>query len=343
MASTIRVFFATNRNRLADQNGQADFGELAGPDVRGLAFGRAVVENVVLDDPGSGQITECEVVNFGGIGPELSEQILREDTDIVVFAHGAANTFRDAVQRAAFNANWINAEPGRDVTMLVFSWPSRNYRFFNLLGDLVNYRLDQAQARSSDMHFVEFLQCLYRFQPDLGGRRLTLLAHSMGNYMLGFGIERWFATPRTAQRLFDTTVLAAADEFSVTFGRPNGQRLSDLWEITPQITVYTNRDDVLMHASHIANGDWRLGYDAAPNRADKAFFSPDRYAFVDCTDNEDFTNSFLNSPDRSHQYDRQSKTVRRDIARVLKSLAIPVGGRVYHDARNVFTIPIPGA
>ena len=253
-----------------------------------------------------------------------------------------------AIKRSAFNREWFAASgvAEADTTVLAFSWPSGGELFASLPDPPdTAYRHDQDMAGRSSAHLASFLRNVLTLvdRTRRAGKRAFLLAHSMGNYMLGFGVERWFATPRTAQRLFDTTVLAAADEFSITFGRPNGQRLSDLWEITPQITVYTNREDVLMHASHIANGDWRLGYDAAPNRADKAFFSPDRYAFVDCTDNEDFTNSFLNLPDRSHQYYRQSKTVRRDIARVLKSLAIPVGGRVYHDARNVFTIPIPGA
>jgi esterase/lipase superfamily enzyme len=39
------------------------------------------------------------------------------------------------------------------------------------------------------MHFVEFLQALHRFRHSIGARRLTLLAHSMGNYVLGFGVE----------------------------------------------------------------------------------------------------------------------------------------------------------
>jgi esterase/lipase superfamily enzyme len=343
MAGAIKVYFATNRNRLADQNGQANFGELAGTGVQGIAYGAATVENVALETPNAGTITACSVVNLGSIGQDLSAQILAEDKDIVVFIHGAANTFRDSIQRAAFNCNWINQEPGRGVVVLVFSWPARHYKLWDLVSDLVNYRLDQAQAQASETHFVEFIQSLYRFQPSLGGRRLTLLAHSMGNYALGFGLERWFATPRAAQTLFDATVLAAADEPSNTFGLPNGGRLSDLWQISRHVTTYTNQQDVLMHASHIANGDWRLGFNGPANHADTKFFPAQHYVFVDCTRNEDFTQPLLEAPDRSHQYYRQSKTVRRDVARVLKGLEVPAGGRQYDTTGNVTTVPIPGA
>jgi esterase/lipase superfamily enzyme len=342
MPDTIKVFFATNRNRLADQNGQAAFGEVAGPTVQGLVFGAATVENVGLVDPGDGQITACEVMNSGAIGPELSAQILDGGNDILVFMHGAANTFQDALQRAAFNCNWINAEPGRNVTVLVFSWPARHYDFLNLLGDLVNYRLDQRQAEASAAHCVEFLGALGRFQPALGGRRLMLLAHSMGNYVLGFGIERWFATPVPVNQLFDSIILAAADEQSDTFALADGRRLANLRQITPRIAVYSSREDVLMLASRLVNGNFRLGFDGPPNRADRTFFPPGMYEFLDCTANRDFTDPFLASPDRTHQYYRQSVSVRQDVARVLKGVAAPAGARTFDAVRNVFSLPILG-
>jgi hypothetical protein len=109
---------------------------------------------------------------------------------------------------------------------------------------------------------------------------------------------------------------------------PNGERLSDLWKLTPRITVYSSREDVLIFASHIFNRDWRLGHDGPPNRADNRFFSPTEYVFVGCTENEDFTGSSAHAPDRSHQYYRQSVSVRTDVARVLKGLASPEGARV---------------
>jgi esterase/lipase superfamily enzyme len=221
----IEIFFATNRNRLADQNGQAAFGSLAAPGAQGIAFGACTVDNVGDADPGTGTITELKVVNFGGIGPELGARILADPgTDVLVFVHGAANTFRDAMQRAAFNTHWINQLPGRPVTMIAFSWPALHYNLADIVGDLRDYHLDQAQARASDVHFVEFLQALTQLKATMGSRRLSLLAHSMGNFMLGFGVQRWFATPRDLPPLFDQVVLAAADEPSGTFATPDGGR-----------------------------------------------------------------------------------------------------------------------
>jgi hypothetical protein len=129
------------------------------------------------------------------------------------------------------------------------------------------------------------------------------------------------------------------DEPSDTFGMPNGARLSDLWQLTGRITVYSSREDVLILASHIANGDWRLGHAGPPNREDTNFFPPAEYVFIDCTKNEDFTVSFLSEPDRSHQYYRESLTVSADIARVLKGLDPPDGARAYDPKGNVYSLP----
>jgi esterase/lipase superfamily enzyme len=141
----IEVFFATNRNRLPDKNGMADFGDLASPSVKGIAFGVAAVDNVNLDHPDAGQITEVDVLDFGGIGPQLAAKILADPgRDILVFAHGAANTFADALRRAAFNRSWIDQAPGRGTTVIVLSWPATSYRLWNLAADLRDYRHDQS-------------------------------------------------------------------------------------------------------------------------------------------------------------------------------------------------------
>jgi len=338
----IDVFFATNRNRLADTDGVANFGDLALPDVKGIAFGTATISNVNVNDPGSGQITKVQVMSFGDISAELAAQILASpERDIVIFIHGAANTFRDGLQRAAFNQNWVSQPPGRGVVFIVFSWPATSYELWNVLADLTDYRRDQSEARASGLHFVEFLRALYRFRAAIGRRRLTLLAHSMGNYVLGFGVERWFSVRHDAAnpKLFEDVILAAADEPSDSFAMPNGERLSDLWKLTQRTTVYSSREDVLIFASRIVNRDWRLGHDGPPNRADTRFFPTAEYVFVDCTENEDYISASAHSLDRSHQYYRQSISVRADIARVLKALPLPDGARVYNEKGNVNTLP----
>ncbi len=339
----IEVFFATNRNRLPDQDGAASFGSLVAPDAPGLAFGSATVANVQFDDPGSGVVSDARVVDFGEMGIELQARLLADGRDVFVFVHGAANTFVDSLQRAAFNVNWINQGPGRDMVALVFSWPATHYNVWNMLGDLRDYRLDQGQARDSAGHMVEFLRALHRLRDGLGERRMSLLAHSMGNYALAFGVERWFRTQRHTRTLFDSVVLAASDVVSTTFAAPTdafpaptGERLADLWMLSNSISVYASRNDVLMLASHIANGDWRLGFDGPPNRAETRSFPLSQYAFIDCTTNRDFTS---NSLDETHQYYRQSATVRVDVARVLKGVAPPPDARAYDGRRNVYTLP----
>jgi esterase/lipase superfamily enzyme len=133
----VEIVFATNRNRIADQGGQADFRSLAAPGVQGIAFGCCTVAGVELYDSSAGRIAAVEVMNYGGIGPELAAHGLTDPArDVVVFIHGTANSFRDALLSAAFNANWMNQSPGRPVTTIAFSWPATHYNVANVRTDL---------------------------------------------------------------------------------------------------------------------------------------------------------------------------------------------------------------
>jgi esterase/lipase superfamily enzyme len=310
----------------------------AAPSQLGIAWGSAIIGNLNPNDPGSGTVTAATVASYGDPGPQLTQALLESDAEnVVVFIHGAANSFQDSIIRAAFDLAWIQSASGRATAVLVFSWPTRSYQFWKLAGDYTDYRADQHQAQLSAPHVVEFLQALYRLRATIGGRRLSLMAHSMGNYCLGFGVQQWFATPRNPARLFDDVVLAAADEPSNTFGLPNGARLSDLWLLCNRINVYFSGMDVLMELSHLVNGDWRLGHAGPANLADTAFFPPGTYTFLNCTQNQDY---LTNSLGDTHQYYRESASVRPDIARVLARIPGPPGSRGYDPKTNTYKIPL---
>ncbi len=100
----------------------------------------------------------------------------------------------------------------------------------------------------------------------IGNRRMSLLCHSMGNYMLGGAVEMWSTSnPADSTPLFDYVLLAAADEVANRFSTPHNGRLANLKKLGRKKSTY-NYDDVLMKVSHIANCDIRLGYDRSAQR-----------------------------------------------------------------------------
>jgi esterase/lipase superfamily enzyme len=329
------ILFATNRQQSAGA-GLPDFGDEPLPQNPGsLTCAVATVDAIDISRSTSGTISAISPLNQGGFTEAQLAPIIASPNDILVFVHGAANSFNDAITRAAYNQAWLAAAAlpsGKsDFDVIAFTWPSRPYVIANIVGDYVDYRHDQHSARHSAYHFGLFLQQLYALRARIGNRRLNLLCHSMGNYMLATAVELWFSNSGApGLPLFDEIILAAADEKATTFSALQGARLSRLWQLGREITTYFLNIDVLMFISHIVNQNFRLGFDGPPNRSDKHFFSPNVYEFVDCAGINDFISSVIESPDRTHQYYRQSPTVRADIA---ASLAGLTPHRVRYDSR----------
>jgi esterase/lipase superfamily enzyme len=337
----VEVLFATNRQLLTTPAGAiAAFGaDPLPPSANSLFCASATVADIDISKPQHGRITAIAPLNQGGFTDEQLAPILASTNDILVFVHGAANSFSDAITRAAYNQTWLAAAqlPNGNFDIIAFTWPSTKYHYPNLLGDLIDYLKDRERASQSAYHFDLFLRQISAFRQRVRNRRVNLLCHSMGNYMLGGATELWFsAGAAPATPLFDEIVLAAADETATSFSTPNHGRLADLWRLGREITVYYNNDDVLMHLSRVVNQDYRLGWNGPPNAADKHFFSPNVYEFVDCTGIDDFISGLIAEPDRSHQYYRQSPRVRADIATTLAG-GTPVGRR-YDAASNTYSL-----
>jgi len=334
------VLFATNRQPLPDAPaGTMEFGDTALPQAPdALLCGTAVVTDIDISQPDAGTIERLSGPTRGGFTEADLAPVLASQNDILVFVHGAENSFTDAIGRAAYNKEWLGQGnvPGvsGEFDVIAFTWPGRSYVVANIVGDYIDYRHDQTQAAASAFHFGLFIAQMQALRARIGKRRMHLLCHSMGNYMLGGAVEMLFrggAAPATP--LFDEVVLAAADEVSTTFTAPNGGRLANLWRLGREITVYYNNDDIMMALSHLANQDYRLGYDGPPNAADTGFFSTNVYEFVNCTGVNDYISGEV---DRSHQYYRQSPTVRKDILATLGGVT-PVR-RSYDAAANVYAL-----
>ena len=339
------VLFATSRVEAATPlGGFTSFTDQIRPTTE-LICASATVGQINLNAPEAGAITAMTGLQKNKFAAADLAPVLASANDVLVFVHGAANSFEDAVTRAAYNKLWLGAASGHGLQsnfdVIVFSWPAWPYTYWNPFSDTAGYRHDQQEAAASAPHFGLFLKIITDLRAQIGGRRINLLCHSMGNYMLGGAVEAWSrANPNPPGPLFDHVVLAAADEIATTFSTPNAGRLVNLRKLGRKITTYYNYDDVLMHLSHVANCDFRLGYDGPPNAIDQNFFSPDIHDFVDCTGVTDYISTFTDEPDRSHQYYRQSKIVRLDIAQALTGIK---PRRLRYDPRtNAYGLFPPG-
>ncbi len=336
----INILFATNRKQ-SPQNGSwggPDFEDVVASlpgTPQDISCSVATVTGVAIDNADGGTIQSVGPLNAGWFTPAQLAPFMASTNDILVFVHGTDNSFSDAIKRAAYNRTWLAAaglaaQAGAKSTfdVITFTWPSQSYgdsNFLgeaNLFGDYDDYREDQQQARNSAFHFGYFLQQIATLRGRIAPqRRINLLCHSMGNYMMAGAVELMFkqGTQAPARPVFDEVVLAAADEEATTFAQPNGGRLSNLWRLGHEITTYFNNNDILMGFSEIVNAEdgKRLGDDGPPNEADTHFFSPNIYEFVDCTGINDSIGTGLLD---SHQYYRKSPTVRADIVATLLGL-----------------------
>jgi esterase/lipase superfamily enzyme len=309
-----RVYFATNRKR--DGTGTFGYGsQSVGGDPTQSTYAVADVSHIVLPDETSGHIDAISEQHSGDFTANVLDEIVNTQKHLLLFIHGFANSFEDAIKRAAFNREWL-VEGGADMQVVAFTWPSA--------GDLIAapphmppdaYLADQVQAGRSGIHLAYFLDSIARLkagyrQANPTGR-VVLLAHSMGNYALQAAIQAWFQGTPPQQQIFDEVLLPGADEVDDTFDRPSGGRLSDLPKISGRVTVYHSWRDVAMYLSGTINVDCRLGFNGPAQKHDTSRYPPAKFRIQDCAMATDYDP--LNPPDATHQYYRRSKIVRSDI------------------------------
>jgi esterase/lipase superfamily enzyme len=282
----VRVFFATNRNHQPANRKQV-FGKTFNPDgVAALRFGRAdfaadpvkpVLKTLhvypdVLNEPdvlktGGGMFME-DLRKAMSFGPRC---------DTLVFVHGFNVSFTGALQAGALLAQSLKVG-GHPVNVVVFSWPSD--------GDAIpwmSYYSDREDARASGpaiarafLKFRDFVVALD--SQDYCQRRVHLLTHSMGTYVLRHALQALLRKDRDSlTRLFDQIMLAAPDEDDDVFEHDDKLRL--LPRIGRQVTVYFNPHDKGLTVSDRtkANPD-RLGSDG-PRLVD---LLPKKVVLVDC-------------------------------------------------------------
>lgn len=319
------VYFATNRALTGAAADWRSYGaNIAAPsDPAAITYATAFVDNTNLTADKTGAIQQIQNVQQGGFSQSAIDDLSAPGRNLLVFVHGFANNFENAITRAAFNREWFAASGvgAADTTVVAFAWPS--------LGQLISfplpwgdYKKDQTMAGQSGFHLMSFFANLLPLvqQARANGSRIFLLAHSMGNWALQAAVEAWFSHGNGDALLFDEAFLAAADEQFNTFDFPEPGRLSSLHRLAPRISIYFSGADQVLKVSELVNlGAERLGEDGPDNRTDPTRFPPAQYRMVNCTGFRDYPFDFASS----HQYYRRSPGVRADIAQTM-SPAPPV-------------------
>jgi esterase/lipase superfamily enzyme len=317
------VYFATNRALTGPlEQWQSYTTSIVAPShPNEIIYGTAIVSDCNLTTDEFGSITEIRNIQKGRFRQDAIDDLSNPGRNLLVFIHGFCNSFENGVARAAFNREWF-AQSGlaeADTTLVAFSWPSLG-RVITLPFLVANYRQDQTMAGQSGTHLMSFFANLEPIITSVRakGRRVFLLAHSMGNWALQAAVESWFAHGNGNASLFDEAFLVAADEIYTTFDFGPFGRLSALDHLAKRISIYFSEADVIMKlGSGVNDGQKRLGQDGPHNRFDTNRFPPWQYRMVDCAGFRDYALDLQSS----HQYYRRSPGVRDDIARTMSNLA----------------------
>ena len=287
--SKVRIFFATNRNYLADNKVEVFGGQFNPDGIAALRFGwadydrsaggRPLQKVFVYPDATAAQAAAGAAgKGSGGFLEDLRLAMRDGCTDTVVFIHGFNVSFLDALNAGGALASDI-AIDGKPINVVVFSWPSD--------GEMVpymSYYSDREDARTCGAALARTYLKLFDFMVDLDpkeycDRSLHLLAHSMGNYVLRHGLQALrVKDPRKMVRLFTEIVLAAPDEDDDAFDTDDKLRL--LPSLGRRVTVYyNNKDRALLISDKTKGNPDRLGSDG-PRMLD---LLPKKVFVVDCS------------------------------------------------------------
>jgi esterase/lipase superfamily enzyme len=319
----VSVYFGTNRNAILGpvaNNYGTDFSSDGS-----LAFGRAVLTSVADESEIGNSNLAIDEVTTGGFSQTLQAEIAGGSAKhLLVYFHGFDYRFREVLMRAGILNDWFSkGSPKVASTVLAFSWPS--------LGSLSidAYRTDYRSSGLSGAAFRSFLQSilptLRAFKQGGANRRVTLMAHSMGNHFLRAGLAAAVGTapgqiaPSDLLAVIDRVVLAASDEDVDSLSRPDGLGIS--LGICNRVYVYYNNQDLPLGViSRQVNGISRLGIDGPP---DKESFIGHNITFVNCSAANPIIDKKrqIRLDPQWHQYYRLVPEVRNDICGVMTGLA----------------------
>ncbi|KZX60296.1 hypothetical protein A3709_11945 [Halioglobus sp. HI00S01] len=267
-----RVYWATNRERNPNAQ-ESDFSDLylgERASDQQLDYGIAVVSfppghkagevkqplfgfDFLKDDKSHVLLRELDVLDaqafFKQINGTLENPEASDDRmagQAVVFVHGFNVPFKEAVMRTAQIAFDIDF----DGAPILFSWPSA--------GSLFGYTFDREAATWSVDYLRSFLD---RILGELEGRKVHLIAHSMGNQVLIGALQQMKIADPERAKMFASVTLAAPDFDAELFAQQISPLVAD---VTNNWTIYTSDNDAALDISVQVNSNKRLGQPVTP-------------------------------------------------------------------------------
>jgi len=288
-ASTVDILVATTRAPVVEPPGVM-FGGSRG---RGLDFADIAVS---IPPDGARQPGEVQVASSPPGNPEHDFVTLRADRmdlaqaranfnsrirrtpgrRVLIFVHGYNTRFEEAVYRFA----QIVHDARVDVAPVLFTWPSG--------GNLTDYVYDRDSALYSRDALEALLQALV---DDPSVDSITILAHSMGNYLTMESLRQMSIRNRGLSPKIRDVMMAAPDIDIDVFRRQIAE--IDAGPRPAYFTLFVSRDDrALRISSLLARDSTRLGALDPTQEPYRAILKQGRVQVVDLTkiDSTDFTN-----------------------------------------------------
>src|SRR5207248_3296695 len=169
--------------------------------------------------------------------------------EVFVFVHGFANSFVDAARRTAqlcYDLQYSGIP-------IMYSWPSR--------GSISrwNYDADENNVRWTAPHLRKFL---LQVAETSGAERINLVAHSMGNEILGDAITGIAAdVGQTTAKPFSNIVLTAPDVDADVF---RDTLVPAFCRVGNRVTLYASSQDKALAYSKSIHGGYRRAGDSFP-------------------------------------------------------------------------------
>lgn len=248
------MIIVTNRNLQPRKSATQRFGKdfnAEGPDELRLATatrsatGKWSVK--ILPDGsrrGNRRVPTSEVVFL-----DLQKRMRTQKRDALVFVHGFNNDFRSVLQRG-----W-KIERDYGVEVICFSWPADGNggrgKLRGTLGGTLAYKNDKNDAVRSVPAFNRTLQKLSgylgQYRDERCDGRVTLLLHSMGNYLFKNLLKSAIYEGET--EIFDNIVMCAAD-----VNNEGHEEWVDRVQYRRRLYITINENDVALAASRLKFG-----------------------------------------------------------------------------------------
>lgn len=182
-----------------------------------------------------------------------------ERSDVLFFIHGFANDVESSLKNIyQLHKRYVEPADSPIEHLIYFSWPT--------IGNMrLTYWNDQEDAENAGQVVARLFRLLRGFYIDmfeLGnqphcGHRLHLMAHSMGNQVLGHAMDAM--NKRNLFRMFEEVILLNADIEHDAFEQ--GEPFEHLEKLAERIHMYIHHsDDALLVSRFSKNFNKRLGH-----------------------------------------------------------------------------------